>query len=913
MSSFGGGAGARRRQGGRWCSPALVFLMVVAVLVGVTVVGRERRADAAVASQQVAVPSYIPPNGDPGAWNRLIGSDSNKVGIVVANVANGPDFETKPMWTDVMSRAHGSGKRVLGYVDTGYMGLTGQTTRLGSSRSADWIVQIEQDINRWYQLYPGLVDGIFFDQGHNSCGDGGSIPALYRFINEFQKRSHINSMTVLNPGAMVPQCYEDTADVLLTYESSYAGYMQRADQPGDLNYHSPDWTPRDPRKFWHIIYGVSPDHVGEVIATSRDRNAGYVFVTDDVMVNPYDTLPQGGYWTDEQNSVGGGFTGVAGAAGGPATGAPGAPGGLRVESADFTSARLAWDGVGGAAAYVVNVDGHHIVTVPGDTTTVTVGSLAPGGHGYGFTVQALDPAGNASAPSNTAGATTTAMPDNQTVAHARASDDGTTVTFSADFLAPYSFHRVFIGSSTPNLNCWQTPLVGRCAVWVIEGNRLFRYTGDSSGTQWSWQVVRDHVDPEINGYTYTWRVPFSDMPDGTRDITVSGDGYGPLTYVNTNIPDWLEPAVKLAAVALAVVVVTTTIVVVTIATGGLDVVAAPEVVAGGVAAVGGVAAAVETPAGQAAVDEAGEAIPAAGELLEGVVGDLGGAGEGPAADAGGLAEAGSGTAEEAADAAGSLCGANSFAADTPVLLADGTLKAIGRIRKGDRVLATDPTTGRTGAQGVTATMVNDDDDLVDLAVNTPRGPRALHTTAHHRIWSETRHGWTRADDLRPGEQLRTSTRQTVTVAGLAKVPGHKPMLDLTVEHTHTFYVAAGPTTVLVHNCGALRIIGDGFSDSERRVAQLLADQGKDVLLREATGPDRMSDLVVNGVDYDVYSPTTGNVDRIVSAVASKGSQVRGGGVVIDLSGSPLEASDLDGILARVQGVTDQITDIVVVK
>jgi hypothetical protein len=113
--------------------------------------------------------------------------------------------------------------------------------------------------------------------------------------------------------------------------------------------------------------------------------------------------------------------------------------------------------------------------------------------------------------------------------------------------------------------------------------------------------------------------------------------------------------------------------------------------------------------------------------------------------------------------------------------------------------------------------------------------------------------------------------------------------------------------------GSLTVVGDGFSESEQAVAQMLAEQGNEVVLREATGVGPTSDLLVNGTPYDVYTPTTSSVDRIVSAVASKGPQVSGGGVVIDLSNSSLTVADLGNILVRVQGVTSQISHIIVVK
>jgi hypothetical protein len=228
------------------------------LVVSAFIVGTADHVHAAVSPQQIAVPSYIHPGADPGAWNRLIGAPSEKAGITVANVLNGPDFRRKPIWTDVMARAHGSGKRVLGYVDTGYLGLTGQKTRLGSSDPADWIAQAEQDINVWYALYGESLDGIFFDQGYNTCGPNNDFASWYDHLNQFEKRHHPGALTVLNPGAVVPQCYEDTADILLMYESDYAGY--RGQNPiGDLNFHAPDWTPRDPHKIWHIIYDARPN------------------------------------------------------------------------------------------------------------------------------------------------------------------------------------------------------------------------------------------------------------------------------------------------------------------------------------------------------------------------------------------------------------------------------------------------------------------------------------------------------------------------------------------------------------------------------------------------------------------------------------------------------------------------------
>ncbi|TDU04192.1 RHS repeat-associated protein [Streptomyces sp. 846.5] len=144
----------------------------------------------------------------------------------------------------------------------------------------------------------------------------------------------------------------------------------------------------------------------------------------------------------------------------------------------------------------------------------------------------------------------------------------------------------------------------------------------------------------------------------------------------------------------------------------------------------------------------------------------------------------------------------SFAPDTPVLMADGTTKAIGSIQPGDNVESADPTTGKNqGARPVTATWINHDHDLIDLTVTTgPNGQTAtLHTTAEHPFWNPDTHTWTPAGQLKPGQTLATDTSKTVTVKTVTPTAGTADRDNLTVLQLHTYYVMAGSTPILVHN------------------------------------------------------------------------------------------------------------------
>jgi hypothetical protein len=105
-----------------------------------------------------------------------------------------------------------------------------------------------------------------------------------------------------------------------------------------------------------------------------------------------------------------------------------------------------------------------------------------------------------------------------------------------------------------------------------------------------------------------------------------------------------------------------------------------------------------------------------------------------------------------------------------------------------------------------------------------------------------------------------------------------------------------------------------FSASERRAAQYLVDKGHNVVLRLPVNTQvgvRTSDLLVDGVPYDVYTPKTINPNRIISAIAKKNSQAQG--IVLDLTETEVTPNQLGNVLERVQnaGATN-ICDIVII-
>ena len=180
--------------------------------------------------QQLAVPA-IDPTADPAAWTDLTQAETDTLGIVVANVDSGPDSQPVPAWASAIDATHAAGAKVLGYVDTGYLGspITGFSNGLYTRSSLTgfqaWLPQIEADINAWYQFYGNDLDGIFFDEATNTCGPTPSSDLYaqeYQTLTAYVKDAHPGAVTVLNPGTAVPSCYENSADVLVTFEGSSA-------------------------------------------------------------------------------------------------------------------------------------------------------------------------------------------------------------------------------------------------------------------------------------------------------------------------------------------------------------------------------------------------------------------------------------------------------------------------------------------------------------------------------------------------------------------------------------------------------------------------------------------------------------------------------------------------------------------
>ncbi|MFF8598621.1 polymorphic toxin-type HINT domain-containing protein [Streptomyces sp. NPDC015232] len=241
---------------------------------------------------------------------------------------------------------------------------------------------------------------------------------------------------------------------------------------------------------------------------------------------------------------------------------------------------------------------------------------------------------------------------------------------------------------------------------------------------------------------------------------------------------------------------------------------------------------------------------------------------------------------------------NSFTPETKVLLADGTTKPIKDLKPGDKVLATDEKTGETAAKDVAATIIgNGEKHLVRITIDTdgPKGTKTAPITATdgHPFWVPTLRKWVDAKDLKPGQWLRTSAGTHVQITAVRAWTQPAGVRNLTVADFHTYYVLAGATPVLVHNCGN-GVVSNSKPD-DLPFEQMAADfEGVSAM---AAGSQEFSQAVAGGGRYLWTVGERGNLNivrdlpGIHHTIASGGSPVVGAGQITIGSGGRVTSFD----------------------
>jgi len=187
------------------------------------------------------------------------------------NPASGPGTGVISDWTGAVNHARNQGHRVVGYTHTSY--------------GARAIADVKAEIDLYYDWYN--VDGVFIDEMSNNATDSAYYHSLYTYV---QAKPVGVRLVVGNPGASATTDWQlvaatKSADILVAFEGTSANY---------LLWTPPVWAGTYPiDTFGHLVHTCPAADLAAVLTHSRATRAGYRYVTDDVLPNPYDTL---GFW-----------------------------------------------------------------------------------------------------------------------------------------------------------------------------------------------------------------------------------------------------------------------------------------------------------------------------------------------------------------------------------------------------------------------------------------------------------------------------------------------------------------------------------------------------------------------------------------------------------------------------------------
>jgi len=195
--------------------------------------------------------------------------------------------------------------------------------------------------------------------------------------------------------------------------------------------------------------------------------------------------------------------------------------------------------------------------------------------------------------------------------------------------------------------------------------------------------------------------------------------------------------------------------------------------------------------GVATIATAGAAVlmaEAAGALI-GCAGSVASSGGG---DGGGGGGGGPGPTASQGFVAGNGC----FAAATPILMADGTVKAISDIRMGDAVRS-GPKAGNIALVNAVYSLVANNLQEIRLASPDARNPESLLATEEHQFWVDGK-GWVAARVVGAGDWLFDSAGRRIRVLANQSVTRRTTVYTFSLDRDNSFYANG----VLVHDlCG----------------------------------------------------------------------------------------------------------------
>jgi Spherulation-specific family 4 len=269
---------------------ARIIVPVAATLIAALGVatGSNMVANAQSASVSIAVPAYFK---DDALWTKAI--DTPAVGWIIGHPdtpSNGKFVAEKELAAN-LAKAKAKGKKTLVYVTAGY-------DKEGWQSVAD---KAESAL----AAYPE-ADGVFLDEIlYNECAKYSSLSKGSGGLKGVRDRNP-GKLVVLNPGAPMLKCYEGLADGYLNLERAekdIPAWLDNVNQSGNIPEYSWMFQAGRRSQIWQMVHSVPASKMATAVDEALSRNASVLFLTPDVLPNPYDKLPDDASWSAMINRV----------------------------------------------------------------------------------------------------------------------------------------------------------------------------------------------------------------------------------------------------------------------------------------------------------------------------------------------------------------------------------------------------------------------------------------------------------------------------------------------------------------------------------------------------------------------------------------------------------------------------------
>ena len=232
----------------------------------------------AVNAQSVFMLSYVYPLAETGGsefsdyWKAVHAAGSSKIPYTLIMADGGPDAKLDPGYVRLLKK-----NAELGFKTVAYIRTIHQTRPIAEVKAA---------MAKFIELYGAdKIHGFYFDE--ISSRNNGATAYMAELYN-YTKSTYGNKLVVANPGTHITDAIAPYADIFMTNEGTADEYINNY----KTAYSAFERDPVNSHRIFHTIYAAKASDYQKIINLSRQRNAGWVFITTD------STIPDGRPYND---------------------------------------------------------------------------------------------------------------------------------------------------------------------------------------------------------------------------------------------------------------------------------------------------------------------------------------------------------------------------------------------------------------------------------------------------------------------------------------------------------------------------------------------------------------------------------------------------------------------------------------